>query len=83
MLGAVSFGSFVYGRMPTFQILHFRESVLEHAEEVDARDVLEAIERAAGKPPDQKVEVWIDHRRVAEIGRSPVYPFVSKRRTST
>lgn len=67
--------------MPTFQFLHFRESVLERAEEVEARDVLEAVEKAAGKPPHLKVEVWSDHRRVAQIGPSPIYPFLSKRRT--
>jgi len=65
--------------MRTFQILYFREAVLEQAEEIQARDVLEAIE-AAGKPPDLKVEIWFDHRRVAEIGPSPVHEHLFKAR---
>jgi hypothetical protein len=59
--------------MPTFQILSFHGSVLEQAEEADARDVLEAVESVAGKPPHLKVEVWSEHRRMAEIGPSPIY----------
>jgi hypothetical protein len=57
--------------MQRFRILYFRESVLEKAEEVDVRDVLEAIEQASGKPPYLKVEVWSERGRVAEIGTSP------------
>lgn len=62
--------------MPTFQILCFQGSVLEQAEEAEARDVLEAVERVAGKPPHLKVEIWSGHRRVAEIRPSPVSPIV-------
>ena len=62
--------------MPTFQILCFQGSILEQAEETEASDVLEAVERVAGKPPYLKVEVWQDHRRVAEIGPSPIYRLV-------
>ena len=66
--------------MQSFQILYFREAVLEQAEEIQARDVLEAIEKAAGKPHDLKVEIWFDHRRVAEIGPSPVHERLFKAR---
>jgi hypothetical protein len=58
--------------MKAFRILYFSESVLEQTEEVRVRDVLEAIEAAAGKPRHQRVEVWSDGRRVAEIGPSPL-----------
>lgn len=57
--------------MPTFRLLHFRDSVLESSEEVQARDVLEAIEKATGKPAHIRVEVWSERGRVAEIGTSP------------
>jgi hypothetical protein len=56
--------------MQTFRLLYFRESILENAEEVRARDLLEAVEKAAGQPPDVRVEVWSDHRRVGIIGPS-------------
>ena len=55
--------------MQTFRLLYFRENVLEIAEEVRVRDLLEAIEKAAGQPPDARVELW--YRRVAIIGPSP------------
>jgi hypothetical protein len=57
--------------MQTFHVLYFRESVLEDAEEVRARDVLEAVQKAAGQPPDVRIELWLEHRRVAIIGPSP------------
>ena len=57
--------------MQMFRILYFRESVLDHSEEVRARDVLEAIERASGKPPHVRAEVWAERGRVAEVGTSP------------
>lgn len=56
--------------MQTFRLLYFSESVLKNAEQVEVRDVLEAIEKASGKPPHLRVEVWSDDRRVAEIGTS-------------
>lgn len=54
--------------MQTFRILYFRESMLEHAEEVRVRDVLEAIEKAAGKPGHLRAEIWSSKGRVGEIG---------------
>jgi len=65
--------------MPTFQILCFRGSVLEQAEAAEARDVVEAVEKIASKPPHLTVEVWQDHRRVAEIRPSPTYRTVPRR----
>jgi hypothetical protein len=61
---------FVSADVQRFRLLYFRESVLEAAEEIEARDVLEAIERALGKPPHIRVEVWSDKGRAAEIGTS-------------
>ena len=66
--------------MPTFQILCFIGNLLEQAEEAEARDLVEAVEKIAGKAPHLKVEVWHNHRRVAEIGPSPVYPLLSRRK---
>jgi aminopeptidase N len=53
-------------------MLYFEESVLQAAEEVRVRDVLEAIEKASGKPAHQRVEIWRRGRRVAEVGISPL-----------
>lgn len=57
--------------MQTFRILYFNESVLDHAEEIEFRDVLEAIERASKKARHLKAEVWSKNGRVGEIGASP------------
>lgn len=63
--------AFVLGHMGTFRILYFRESVLERSEEIEVRDVLEAIDRATGKPTHLRAEVWSDRGRVAEVGTAP------------
>jgi hypothetical protein len=57
--------------MQKFRIIYFRESVLDHAEEVEAFDVLEAIDRVKGKAPDIRAEIWADDKRVCEIGPAP------------
>lgn len=57
--------------MQVFRILYFRDSVLEHAEELEVRDVLDAIEKASGKAPELRAEVWSEEKRVGEIGTSP------------
>ena len=54
--------------MKTFRLLYFRESLLEKAEEVQARDLVEAVEKAAGQPDHIRVEVWSDKGRVGIIG---------------
>jgi hypothetical protein len=54
----------------TFLLLYFRDSVLEGASEVRVRDVLEAVQKAAGQPPGIRVEVWSGDRRVSVIGPS-------------
>jgi hypothetical protein len=66
--------------MPIFQILYFRESVLEHADELEARDVLEAVEKSAGRSSDLRVEIWSNHRRVALIGPSPIQAVPRRRK---
>ena len=57
-------------RMPTFQILYLRESVLDHSEEVELRDLLEAIDGALTKAPDLTAEIRCDGTRVGLIGAS-------------
>ena len=51
-------------------MLYFRDSLLEQSQDVSARDVLEVIEQATGKPAHLRVEIWQDGRRVAEVGKS-------------
>jgi hypothetical protein len=50
-----------------FQMLYFRDSVLEQSRDVSAREV---VEQATGKPAHLRVEIWQDGRRVAEVGKS-------------
>ena len=57
--------------MQVFRILYFRDSVLECAEELEVRDVLDAIEKASAKAPELRAEVWSEEKRVGEIGISP------------
>jgi hypothetical protein len=56
--------------MPTFRIFYFRHNVLDDAEEVEARDVLEAVEKATMKRPEAKAEIWSDKGKVGIIGMS-------------
>ncbi len=67
--------------MATFHLLYFRDSVLDQAEEVEARDVLEAVQQTFGRPSYLRVEIWSEHRKVAAIGRSSIEPKWLKART--
>jgi phosphoserine phosphatase len=57
-------------QMPTFQILYLRESILDHSEEVDLRDLLDAIDRAMVKAPGLTAEIRCDGARVGLVGAS-------------
>ena len=54
--------------MPAFRIFYFRHSVLGSAEEVDACDLLQAIEKVSGKPPDLRAEIWSDKGKAGIVG---------------
>lgn len=56
--------------MPTFQILYLRESVLDHSEEIDVCDLLEAIDQAMTKAPDLTAEIRSNGGRVGLVGPS-------------
>ena len=56
--------------MPTFQILYLRESVLDHSEDVDVRDLLEAIDLAMMKAADLTAEIRCNGVRVGLVGPS-------------
>jgi hypothetical protein len=60
------------GGMPSFQLLYFDESMLEQAAEVEARDALEAVKQAAGRPSHLRAEIWSENRKVAVIGSSRI-----------
>jgi hypothetical protein len=68
--------------MPTFQLLYFRDSILEQSEEIEVGDVLEAVQTAAGRSAHLRVEIWFDHRRVAQIGALLIEPRPRRRRKS-
>ena len=56
--------------MPSFQILYLRENVLAYSEDVDVRDLLEAIDLATAKAPDLTAEIRSNGTRVGMIGPS-------------
>jgi hypothetical protein len=56
--------------MPIFQILYLRENVLVRSEDVDVRDLLDAIDKASDKAPDLTAEIRCDGVRVGLIGPS-------------
>jgi hypothetical protein len=60
--------------LPSFRIFYFRQAVLDHVEEVEVRDVVDAARRASGEAPDLKAEIWSDKGKVGIIGasRNPV-----------
>lgn len=62
------------GDVQTFRVHYFRESLLEQAEEVRLGNVIEAVEKASGKPPQLRVDVWSDKGRVAEIRAAHLHP---------
>jgi hypothetical protein len=51
-----------------FRIFYFRHSVLDHAEEVEARDLLAAVQKLSGTPSDLSVEIWSDKGKVGIVG---------------
>jgi hypothetical protein len=57
--------------MPSFRIFYFRHNVLQHAEEHELRDILDAIEKASLKDPEVKAEIWSGNRRIGVIGSVP------------
>ena len=56
--------------MPTFQILYLRESVLDHSEDVQVRDLLEAIDLAMMKSADLTAEIRRNGTRIGLVGPS-------------
>lgn len=56
--------------MPTFQILYLRENVLDHTEELDVRDLLDAIDKAMTKSPGLTAEIRRHGGRVGLVGPS-------------
>ena len=54
--------------MPAFRIFYFRHSVLDSAEEVEARDLLGTIQKVSGKPPDLRAEIWSEVGKVGIVG---------------
>ena len=55
-----------------FRILYFNQDVLDHSEEVEVHDLLQAIETVSGKLPHLRAEIWSDKDCVGEIGSSAV-----------
>lgn len=57
--------------MPTYRLLFFRANQLDHWEELEAADYLEAVEQAVQRPSNDKVELWRDGRRLASFRPHP------------
>jgi hypothetical protein len=58
--------------VPRFRIFYFHDSVLDHAEEVEAGSVVDAVATTKGKPPQVRAEIWSDKGRVGIVGASRV-----------
>jgi hypothetical protein len=54
--------------MAAFRVFYFRHSVLDHAEEVEARDLLAAVGKLSGTPSDLSIEIWSDKGKVGIVG---------------
>lgn len=51
--------------VPMFKLLFFRGNLLERFETIECTDTLSAIQEAAGRYSDDKVELWAESKRVA------------------
>ena len=56
--------------MPTFQILYLCENVLDHSDEIEVRDLLDAIDTAMTKAPELTAEIRCNGGRVGLVGPS-------------
>jgi hypothetical protein len=56
--------------MPTFHILYLCENVLDHSEEIEVRDLLDAIDTAMTKAPELTAEIRCNGGRVGLVGPS-------------
>jgi hypothetical protein len=57
--------------MPTFHILYLRDNVLDHSEEIELRDLLDAIDIAMAKAPELTAEIRCNGTRVGIVGPCP------------
>jgi hypothetical protein len=57
--------------MPKYRLLFFRANLLERWEEIEALDYLEAVQQAAQRPADDRVELWRDDHRLASFRPNP------------
>ena len=57
--------------MPSYRLLYFRANLLERWEEIEAAGYLEAVEQAAQRPSDDRVELWRDGHRLASFRPHP------------
>lgn len=51
--------------MPTYRLLLFRGSRLDHWEEFEAEDHLDAVRMASGRSRDKLTELWLGSSRIA------------------
>ena len=54
--------------MQRFRIFYFRKNVLHHSEELQVRDMLDAVDLARGAEPDVRAEIWSERGRVGMLG---------------
>ncbi|MFN3726570.1 MAG: hypothetical protein ACK4SZ_09715 [Allosphingosinicella sp.] len=57
--------------MPTYRLLFFRANLLERWEEIEAPDYVEAVQQAAQRPSDDRVELWREGHRLASFRPHP------------
>jgi hypothetical protein len=57
--------------MQRFRVYYFRNNVLEHSEELQVRDLLDALELARSAEPDVRAEIWSEKGKIGIIGPAP------------
>lgn len=53
--------------MPRYRLLFFRINILDRWEDIEAPDDIGAVQDAAGRTGDYRIEVWRRDRRLAII----------------
>lgn len=53
--------------MPAYRLLFFRANRLDRWEEIEAADYFDAVEQAARRPSDDRVELWSEGHRLASF----------------
>jgi hypothetical protein len=57
-----------------YRLLYFHANQLERWETIEASNELEAVEKAARRPSDDRAELWVDDKRIASFRPVGAHP---------